>query len=165
MKRAYLIAIIIIVIAAIVFILARGGARPAAVTAPDRSAAEAGAASGDMHGMPGMDMSPQSVPEGYNQPVTDTAAPVKSFTVSGQNFSFTPNAITVNKGDHVKITFTNAGGFHNLRLDEFKVSTDTIKTGESQTIDFIADQAGTFQYYCSVGTHRQMGMWGTLTVK
>src|SRR5207248_1619757 len=39
----------------------------------------------------------------------------KTFTVSGQNFSFSPNTLTVNKGDKVKITFTNSGGFHDFR--------------------------------------------------
>src|SRR5882672_6015209 len=31
----------------------------------------------------------------------------KEFTVTGQNFSFSPSTLTVNKGDTVKITFKN----------------------------------------------------------
>jgi len=33
-----------------------------------------------------------------------TIAEVREFTISGQNFSFTPSSITVKKGDKVKIT-------------------------------------------------------------
>lgn len=90
---------------------------------------------------------------------------VKEFTVSGQNFSFIPNSITVKKGDKVKITFKNIEGFHNLAIDEFNVVTKTIKNGEEESVEFIADKVGSFEYYCSVGTHRAMGMWGTLKVE
>ncbi len=93
------------------------------------------------------------------------AAGEKEITVTGQNFSFIPNSITVNKGDKVRIDFKNADGFHNLIIDEFKVATKTIKTGDEESVEFVADKIGSFQYYCSVGNHRAMGMWGTLIVK
>lgn len=96
---------------------------------------------------------------------TAAVAPVKQFTVSGQNFSFTPSTLTVKKGDKVKITFKNVNGMHNLKIDEFNVGTQTIQGGAQETIEFVADKTGSFQYYCSVGTHRAMGMWGTLKVE
>ncbi len=89
----------------------------------------------------------------------------KEFTVTGQNFSFAPNTISVKKGDKVKITFKNANGNHDFRIDEFGVNSGIIKAGEQKTIEFTADKAGTFEYYCSVGTHRAMGMKGTLKVE
>ncbi len=92
------------------------------------------------------------------------SAAVKTFTVEGKNFSFSPAAITVKKGDTVKIIFKNSGGTHDWVLDEFNAKTQKIGSGESETIEFVADKAGTFEYYCSVGNHRAMGMKGTLTV-
>lgn len=89
---------------------------------------------------------------------------VKEFTITGSPYKFVPNAINVNKGDTVKITFVNAEGTHDLVIDEFNVRTGFVKAGQSETVTFVADKAGSFQYYCSVGTHRQLGMWGTLTV-
>ena len=89
---------------------------------------------------------------------------VKEFTVSAGSYFFSPKTMTVNKGDTVKITVTNSGGFHDFKIDEFNVSTSRLQSGQSETITFVADKAGTFQYYCSVGDHRAMGMWGTLTV-
>jgi len=97
-------------------------------------------------------------------PTAPTAAAVKEFTVTGQNFSFAPSTLTVKKGDTVKIIFKNADGTHDLRIDEFNAATKRIRTGEQETITFVADKAGSFEFYCSVGSHRQMGMKGTLTV-
>ena len=102
---------------------------------------------------------------GTSSGTTTTAPSVKSFTVVGSNYAFVPNTLEVNKGDTVKITFTNSGGMHDFKIDEFKVATERLESGDSTTIQFVADKSGTFQYYCSVGTHRAMGMWGTLTVK
>ncbi len=102
------------------------------------------------------------------QPATTDASmqtgPVKEFTVTGQNFSFSPSTLSVKKGDHVKITFTSGGGLHDFVIDEFNAKTSRIGTGASAVVEFTADKAGSFEYYCSVGSHRAMGMKGTLTV-
>lgn len=88
-----------------------------------------------------------------------------TFNVDGGNFYFTPNEIRVKKGDTVKIVFNNTGGMHNFVLDEFNVTMDPIKESGSQTVEFVADKVGSFEYYCSVGSHRQMGMKGTVIVE
>lgn len=92
-------------------------------------------------------------------------ASVKEFTITGSSFKFVPSTLTVNKGDTVKITFKNSGGMHDFVIDEFNASTKVIQSGATDTVEFVTNKAGTFEYYCSVGNHRQMGMVGTLTVK
>lgn len=94
-----------------------------------------------------------------------TDGEVVEFTVEGTNFSFTPNNLTVNEGDTVRVTFKNTGGMHDFRIDEFEAKTNVIQTGEEETITFVADKAGTYEFYCSVGSHRAMGMVGTLVVQ
>jgi plastocyanin len=90
----------------------------------------------------------------------------KIFTVTASPFKFDPAEIRVKKGDEVKIIFKNAGGMHDWVVDEFEgAHTKQIKSGETDTITFVADKAGTFEYYCSVGNHRQMGMKGDLIVE
>jgi nitrite reductase (NO-forming) len=89
---------------------------------------------------------------------------IETFTVIARNFSFSPSVITVKKGDTVKIIFKNNDGTHDLRLDDFNVGTSRIGTGQEETIQFVANKAGSFEYYCSVGNHRSMGMKGTLVV-
>ncbi len=98
------------------------------------------------------------------EPVT-AAASVKEFTVSGSNMKFEPATMKVKKGDKVMITFKNVGGFHDFVLDEFNVATKRLNAGAEEVVEFTADKAGTFEYYCSVGSHRAMGMKGTLTVE
>jgi plastocyanin len=95
-------------------------------------------------------------------PVIDMS--LKEFTVLGTSFAFAPSNITVNKGDTVKINFINNVGLHDFVIDEFNVKTKQLKVGETETITFVADKSGTFEYYCSVGTHREQGMVGTITV-
>lgn len=98
-------------------------------------------------------------------PAPETKAPVKEFTITGSNFAYAPNSIKVKKGDKVRIIFKNADGFHDLKIDELNVSTAKIQGGAQETIEFTADKVGSFEYYCSVGSHRQMGMKGTLVVE
>lgn len=90
---------------------------------------------------------------------------VKEFTVTGKNFSFSPATIKVKKGDKVKITFENSEGFHDFVIDEFGAATKQFKAPGTEVLEFTADKAGSFEYYCSVGSHRAMGMKGTLVVE
>ncbi|MDX9893471.1 MAG: cupredoxin domain-containing protein [Patescibacteria group bacterium] len=94
-----------------------------------------------------------------------TANEAKVFNISGTNFAFSQTEITVKKGDRVVINFTSTDGFHDWVVDEFGAATKQVMTGDSSSVEFIADQAGTFEYYCSVGQHRQMGMIGKLIVE
>lgn len=98
--------------------------------------------------------------------ITASSTPAeKVFTVIGTSFAFNPNKIEVNKGDLVKITFKDSDGLHDLKIDGYNVATEKINSGQEQTITFTADKTGTFAFYCSVGTHREKGMKGTLIVK
>lgn len=94
-----------------------------------------------------------------------SAANVKEFTVAGNDFSFDVKEMRVKKGDTVRITFENKEGFHDWVVDEFSARTKQLKAGETETIEFVASQAGEFEYYCSVGQHRQNGMVGMLIVE
>lgn len=89
---------------------------------------------------------------------------VKEFTVVGTNYAFSPNTITVNKGDNVRIIFKDADGVHNLVINGYDLTTNVI-TGGQDTIEFVADKTGQFEFYCSVGSHRDLGMTGTLIVQ
>jgi plastocyanin len=101
-------------------------------------------------------------PSGATQEGTTS---MKTVTVSAKSFSFTPSTITVKKGQQVKIVFQNTGGFHDFRIDEFNVKTPQITANNTAEVTFTPDKAGTFEYYCSVGNHRAMGMVGKLIVQ
>jgi plastocyanin len=89
----------------------------------------------------------------------------KEFNVDGKNFEFSMGEIKVKKGDTVRINFTSTDGFHDWVVDEFSASTERVNTDGTSTVIFIADQSGTFEYYCSVGSHRALGMFGSLVVE
>jgi nitrosocyanin len=98
-------------------------------------------------------------------PVPANPGVVKEFAVEGGMYYFNPKEIRVKVGDTVKITLSNKEGMHDFVLDEFNVKTKRIKAGETDTVTFVASKVGTFEYYCSVGTHRAMGMKGNLIVE
>lgn len=85
--------------------------------------------------------------------------------VKGSPFKFEPSEIKVKKGEKVKIVFMNEKGMHDWVNDEFDAKTKQIKDGQTDSVEFTADKTGTFEYYCSVGNHRQMGMVGNLIVE
>lgn len=97
---------------------------------------------------------------------TMTEENVKEFEVAGTDFKFNPDSMTVNKGDTVRVVFTNTDESmpHDWVIDEFNARTKQLQPGQSETIEFVADQSGEFEFYCSVGNHRAQGMVGTLTV-
>lgn len=90
---------------------------------------------------------------------------IKEIIITGSSFKFDPKTITVKKGQKIKLLFKNAQGNHNLVIDELNARTGLLKAGEEESVDFTADKAGVFKYYCSVGNHRAMGMEGTFTVE
>ncbi|HUD20108.1 MAG TPA: cupredoxin domain-containing protein [Patescibacteria group bacterium] len=97
---------------------------------------------------------------------TVAAGAAKEFTVTGTEFAFAPNTLTVGAGDTVKVTFTNNGTYpHNFTIDALNVKGKTIQPGQSDTVTFTATKAGTYQYYCSVPGHKDKGMVGTLKVQ
>ncbi len=104
------------------------------------------------------------------QPTTPTeqvqsTGEVKEFIVEGSEFKFSPAAITVSKGDSVKVTFKNVGSTgHNFVVGDLGVSTSVISPGTTETVDFIASRSGTFAFYCSVPGHRAAGMEGQVVI-
>ena len=97
---------------------------------------------------------------------SDADSEVKEFIVTGEDYSFSETNLTVSEGDVVRITFVNGGEMpHDWVLDEFGAATEILQAGEEQVVEFIAGDPGTYEYYCSVGNHRELGMVGVLTVE
>lgn len=99
--------------------------------------------------------------------VTTTKAPTHVvIDVVGIDFEYDIKQIKVKKGDTVTINFKSNKGFHDWVVDEFDAATERVTEKDGITsVTFVADKVGTFQYYCSVMNHRQMGMIGYLIVE
>ena len=99
-----------------------------------------------------------------NQPVKEFT--IQSFTevIDGKYYpQFSLKEIRVNKGDLVRIKVTNTKGTHDFKIDEFEAYAET-PLNQEVVVEFVADKAGSFEYYCTKTGHRQNGHWGTLKV-
>lgn len=69
-------------------------------------------------------------------------------------------------GDTVIMNLINGDALeHDLVIDEFGVKSDkVVQPGEVTTVTFRADDAGKFDYYCSIPGHRLVGMEGKIYI-
>lgn len=85
--------------------------------------------------------------------------------ISMSNFKYSLSEIRVKVGQPIVINLTNDEGVHDLKVDELSVNSGIVSAGTTKTFEFIPEQPGTYEYYCSVGNHREMGMVGNLIVE
>lgn len=111
-------------------------------------------------------LNPQNTRMEGTAPNTGTkSADAKEVVVTGSDYKFAPTAITVKKGEKTRIVFKNSGGMHDFVVDELKIKTAVINGGQEDFVEFTPDKTGMFEFYCSVGSHRAMGMVGKITVQ
>ncbi len=94
-----------------------------------------------------------------------TTDQLKEFRIIAKNWFFEPSAITVNKGDRVKLIITSVDVIHGFALPDFGININ-LEPDKTQTVEFVASKVGTFTFYCSVycgSGHRDMK--GQLIVK
>jgi plastocyanin len=70
----------------------------------------------------------------------------------------------VNQGDRVRIELTSREGTHDLVIDGIG-RTERVSAGKTSSLEFTANRQGAYEYYCSVGNHREMGMEGRILVQ
>lgn len=90
---------------------------------------------------------------------------IKTVEMEAGSFYYKPNIITIKKGEKVKIVMKSVSMMHDFVIDELGVKMPIVKNGDTGTVEFTADKIGTFEYYCSVGQHRQLGQIGKLVVE
>lgn len=91
-------------------------------------------------------------------PAQDTAPGADAIKMTAKKYEFTPDTVTVKKGDHVRLLITALDRAHGIKIDAFHVDKKLPK-GEEVTVEFVADRAGTFPFECSVFCgmgHRKM---------
>ena len=88
--------------------------------------------------------------------------------VEGFNFGYEPSVITVQAGEEVTVLFKSNEGTHDFVIEgvpEQDIRTAIIGSGDTTTVDFSIDEPGEYTFYCSVGSHRERGMVGTIIVE
>lgn len=91
---------------------------------------------------------------------------VKTFDIIASRFQFEPATISVTQGDSIRLRLRSADRAHAFAIKAFRVKALIPKGGEAVTVEFVADQAGTFAFtcadYCGSG---HSGMKGSLVVR
>lgn len=76
---------------------------------------------------------------------------------------FSQKEMSAKKGETVRVIITNTKGMHDFSLDEYGIKQE-LPLNQPVVIEFVADKAGEFVYYCSMPGHKAGGQWGTLRV-
>ncbi len=126
--------------------------------------------SGKNVGEESMQTNETSMPATGDEAATESAvqgmdAEALNITVEGGSFYFKPNEIRAKVGQTVKVTLNAVSMQHDFVIDELDVKSAVIPSGQTTTVEFVASEAGEFEFYCSVGNHRAQGMVGTLIVE
>jgi len=84
------------------------------------------------------------------------------------NFSYSLETIPARAGETLRINLVSTGGVHDFVIDELEVRSGAISGGQSEEIEITipADTpAGQrYEFYCSIGSHRALGMVGYIEV-
>jgi heme/copper-type cytochrome/quinol oxidase subunit 2 len=79
-----------------------------------------------------------------------TPSPVeRTIRVQASRFAYEPGVVRVNPGDRVTIELTSLDVVHGLAVDGYDVEAQ-VDPGQTASISFTADRAGSFRMRCSV---------------
>jgi heme/copper-type cytochrome/quinol oxidase subunit 2 len=79
---------------------------------------------------------------------------------------FTPGVLRVKVGETVRLRLTSKDVTHGFYLPDFEVNAGPISPGKYKTVEFVADKAGVFTFYCNVLCSKRHGsMNGALIVE
>jgi heme/copper-type cytochrome/quinol oxidase subunit 2 len=91
-------------------------------------------------------------------PEVTVAGNVVELNLTAKDFEFSQKEIRVRQGDRVILHVTATDGDHGVGIQGYTESIQ-VNEGETKTLEFVADKAGNFTYYCNVpcgSGHRNM---------
>ena len=97
---------------------------------------------------------------------TSGASSQETFSISESDFTLTPATVTIDAPGTYTFEATNDGGVdHALEIEGSGIEeeTETIGPGESASVT-VDLESGTYEMYCPIGNHRDLGMSGEVTV-
>jgi len=79
----------------------------------------------------------------------------REFVMKAKDYQFTPARLEVLQDDLVKVTVQSEDVAYSFTIDEYRLS-KRIPAGGSTTLEFRADQAGTFAFYSNMTGQAKM---------
>ena len=95
----------------------------------------------------------------------DQAPNRREFSITANDYRFSPDRLEVMQDDLVKLTVESADVAYSFTIDEYRLSR-RIPAGGKAVIEFRADQPGAFDFYSNMTSDaRHSKMRGQLTVR
>ena len=92
------------------------------------------------------------------------STPHHEFAVAAGRYAFSPSRLEVHQGDLVRITVRSEDIAHSFVIDAYRVA-KRIAAGATVIVEFLADQAGEYPFYCNLtADERCREMRGLLVV-
>jgi plastocyanin len=93
----------------------------------------------------------------------------QAITEQTTEFQFSNPNISVRANEPVRITIQNMGAFpHTIAFDEGSGANpqagEPVQGGATGVVNVTFSRAGSFEFWCPVGNHRERGMVGTITI-
>jgi uncharacterized cupredoxin-like copper-binding protein len=91
----------------------------------------------------------------------------EAIAIGETEYKLDPSSVTIDAAGTVTFRVTNNGSIdHALEVDGQGVEeeTETIEPGETAELTVDLSKEGSYEIYCPINGHRDMGMEGTLTV-
>ena len=82
-------------------------------------------------------------------PVPSIAPQARTFEIDARQYAYSPSEFQVNQGDTVTIQLVSTDVVHGLYVDDYDISVEA-DPGQTATLTFIADKAGSFRFRCNV---------------
>lgn len=98
-------------------------------------------------------------------PVATPVAEAIEITIEAIDLRFSPATLAVPARTSVRIVFTNRSRvYHDLVIP--RLGRRTRRIGPDETSEFLIQaEPGSYEFYCSIQSHHQAGMAGTITAR
>jgi len=94
-------------------------------------------------------------------------APIKTIAIEGENCTWVPDKVNVEKGDHVMLDINSVDWDYNFMLEEYDLRLH-IPKGKTVSAEFYASKTGEFEFICYIETglhYTREGTVGKLVVR
>ncbi len=94
-------------------------------------------------------------------------APVKTIRIVEQEYSLSPSSISISKPGLYVLQGVNQGTIsHGIAIEGNGLHMDgpIVSPGQTSTVRVTISRGGSYEVYCPVGNHKEMGMEGHLTL-
>ena len=92
---------------------------------------------------------PSALPPPLPLQETGSASKVVEIQMVAKKFEFVPSEVRVKKGDTVRLKVTSTDVPHGIAIPGYDIA-EGLPVNEERVVEFVADKAGTFDFYCSV---------------